>query len=119
MIPIPEEENSETKFPIVLCHNDAQENNLLMHHGDNRSILVIDYEYAGWNPMAMDIANYVNECMLENAYPYKNGINWYVDNILEPEEVDSLSKAYLENYFKKYATESVKQRYSGDSKEFI
>jgi len=35
---------------------------------------MIDYEYAGWNPMAMDVANYVNETMLDNSYPGLNGI---------------------------------------------
>jgi thiamine kinase-like enzyme len=44
---------------------------------DNHELLLIDYEYAGWNPMAMDLANYLNETMLDNAYPFRNGIHWY------------------------------------------
>jgi thiamine kinase-like enzyme len=44
--------------------------------------MIIDYEYAGWNPMAMDLANYLNETMLENSYPFLNGIKWYINNCM-------------------------------------
>jgi len=53
-----------------------------MNLADNRKFLIIDYEYAGWNPMAMDLANYLNESMLDNAYPLKNGIDYYTDNCM-------------------------------------
>ena len=53
-----------------------------MNFADNRNLMLIDYEYAGWNPMAMDLANYIGETILENAYPLDNGINWYLDNIM-------------------------------------
>ena len=119
LIPIPEEDNSEAKFPLVLCHNDAQENNLLMGIAENRQIMVIDYEYTGWNPMAMDLAHYLNETMLENAYPLKNGINWYTDNILEPTEVDRFCQKYLEAYFDKYMTEAAKAKFNNDKACFI
>ena len=32
--------------------------------------------------MAMDLANYLNETMLDNAYPGKNGIAWYLENCM-------------------------------------
>jgi hypothetical protein len=32
--------------------------------------------------MAMDLANYINETMLDNAYPMDNGITWYLDNCM-------------------------------------
>jgi thiamine kinase-like enzyme len=74
--------NDDSPFPIVLAHNDAQENNILMNLADNKNLMLIDYEYAGWNPMAMDLANYIGETVLENAYPLENGINWYLDNVM-------------------------------------
>ena len=74
-------------FPIVLCHNDVTKNNLLLHHSDNSKVLLIDYEYSGWNPMAMDLANWVNETMLDNTHPGKNGIWWYTDNIMDHDEI--------------------------------
>ena len=36
---------------------------------DNEKVVLIDYEYGGWNPFAVDIANYLNEFMLDNAHP--------------------------------------------------
>ena len=62
-----------------------------MNLADNRKFLIIDYEYAGWNPMAMDLANYLNESMLDNAYPLKNGITYYTDNCMTKQEVRDMS----------------------------
>jgi thiamine kinase-like enzyme len=45
-----------------------------MNNTDNRQILLIDNEYAGWNPMAMDLAVYINETMIDNSYPEDNGV---------------------------------------------
>jgi len=47
---------------------------------DNTKITLIDYEYGGWNPMAMDIANYLNECAIDNAHPKDIGIKYYPNN---------------------------------------
>ena len=44
--------------------------------------MLVDYGTGGWNPMAMDLANYLNESMLDNAYPFANGIAVYTDNVL-------------------------------------
>lgn len=86
---------SSAVFPIVLAHNDAQENNILIHQEDNRRLMLIDYEYGGWNPMAMDLANYVNETMLDNAYPGKNGVAWYEENCMTIEELEKMAARYL------------------------
>ena len=53
---------------------------------DNRNIILIDFEYAGWNPMAMDIAVFINETMNDNSFPGRNGIKWYTDNIMSDYE---------------------------------
>jgi thiamine kinase-like enzyme len=63
---------------VVLAHNDAQENNILTSLEDNTQMILIDFEYTQWNPRAMDIANYFNETMLDNAYPLGNGIKDYL-----------------------------------------
>jgi thiamine kinase-like enzyme len=49
-------------------------------------IILIDYEYTGWAPRAMDLANYFNETMLDNAYPMKNGIGLYLNNFIKDHE---------------------------------
>lgn len=53
----------EERFPLTFCHNDCLGGNFLMNRSDNRQMILIDYEYGGWNPMAMDIANFLNETM--------------------------------------------------------
>jgi thiamine kinase-like enzyme len=47
---------------------------------DNLELMLIDNEYAGWNPMAMDIAVYINETMIDNSHPHNNGVKEYMDN---------------------------------------
>lgn len=84
---------------IVLAHNDAQENNILTSLEDNTKITLIDYEYGGWNPMAMDIANYLNECAIDNAYPKGFGIKYYPENFPSEFERNSLIKSYLKLYY--------------------
>jgi len=86
---------------IVLAHNDAQENNILASLEDNTKITLIDYEYGGWNPMAMDIANYLNECAVDNAYPKGMGIKYYPCNFPTEFERNLLIKSYLEIHYEK------------------
>jgi len=68
---------------------------------DNTKITLIDYEYGGWNPMAMDIANYLNECAIDNAYPKDIGIKHYPKNFPSESERNVLIKSYLELYYEK------------------
>lgn len=51
---------------VVLCHNDPQENNILMHTTDNTRLVLIDLEFAGFNPMAYDIGTILNETVCCN-----------------------------------------------------
>ncbi len=92
--------NTDTQ--IVLAHHDAQENNILSSLEDSTKIILIDFEYVGWAPRAMDIANYCNETMLENAYPLKNGIKYYLQNFIKESELEFLVRQYLTRYFNLY-----------------
>lgn len=83
-----------------------------MNVADNRKLLVIDYEYAGWNPMAMDLANYINETMLDNAYPLNNGIAWYLDNCMSDAEARAMTVVYMQRYYSNHMTDTVKAQYS-------
>lgn len=84
---------------IVLGHNDGQENNILTLLEDNSKLTLIDYEYGGWNPRAMDLANYLNECCLDNAYPKGVGIKEYMDNFPSKKEIKTLIRTYLKHDF--------------------
>lgn len=95
-------------FPNVLTHNDCHQNNILMSVINNRDLLIIDNEYAGWNPMAMDVAVFINETMNDNSYPGKNGVEWYTDNIMSEYELERFVKSYLTHYFDKYMDKKVR-----------
>lgn len=86
----------------VLAHNDVQENNILASLEDNENIMIIDFEYTGWAPRAMDLANYFNETMLDNAYPMKNGIKLYLNNFINDAEQELVTRTYLDCYYDKY-----------------
>ena len=89
-----------------------------MNLSDNRNLMLIDYEYAGWNPMAMDLANYFCETIKDNAYPYGTGINWYLENIMLQSELESMIKTYMKKYFENYIQERLKQKYQ-TAQQFI
>ena len=65
---------------------------------DNTKLTLIDYEYAGWNPMAFDLANYLNECSLDNIHPSKSGIAAVPNDMTDNERADFL-KYYLKLYY--------------------
>ena len=70
--------------------------------------MIIDYEYGGWNPMAFDLACYINETMLDNAYPSKNGVAWYLDNCMSVAECENMGTTYLKCYYDKYMHTNIK-----------
>ncbi|KAE9592507.1 putative phosphotransferase with an alcohol group as acceptor [Lupinus albus] len=51
---------SEGYQEIGFCHNDLQYGNIMMDE-ETRSITLIDYEYASYNPIAYDLANHFCE----------------------------------------------------------
>jgi len=53
---------------------------------DVTDIIFIDFEYTGWAPRGMDIANYFSETMLDNAHPLKKGIKYYLINFIKDHE---------------------------------
>ena len=119
MIPIPEDQ-SEAVFPVVFAHNDGQELNLLIKRSDNTQLILIDYEYCGWNPMAMDLANYMLECMFDNtAFPEDTGTRLYGSNCMTLPEIESMTTTYMTRYFEKYMKDDVKVRYDMDCAKFI
>ncbi|RKP12499.1 kinase-like domain-containing protein, partial [Piptocephalis cylindrospora] len=58
----------------VVSHNDLQYGNLLRLYKDN-SIVLVDFEYAGYNPMAYDIANHFNEWTADYYGPTPHLLN--------------------------------------------
>lgn len=59
------------KSPVVFCHNDLQEGNILIKESescDSQSLCFIDYEYCAYNYRGFDIANH----FIEWTYDYTN-----------------------------------------------
>ena len=87
---------------IVLSHNDAQENNILASKRDFEQMILIDYEYGDWNPLAFDIANILNEFTVDNAAPFgpfNSGIQFYESNFPKRSEMELLASEYLKHYY--------------------
>ncbi|XP_025417231.1 choline/ethanolamine kinase isoform X2 [Sipha flava] len=62
---------SKLRSPVVFCHNDLQEGNILMKENETsgcRSLCLIDYEYCAYNYRGFDLANH----FIEWTYDYTN-----------------------------------------------
>jgi thiamine kinase-like enzyme len=79
--------NRVTSSHIVLAHNDIQECNILASLANpSKDFFIIDYEYAEWQPRAMDIANYFNETVFDNSYSFGSGVGSFMDNMITASE---------------------------------
>ncbi|XP_066580942.1 choline/ethanolamine kinase isoform X2 [Prorops nasuta] len=62
------------KYPVVFCHNDMQEGNILLRENSKKPELVlIDFEYCSYNYRAFDLANHFVEWQYdytEADYPF-------------------------------------------------
>lgn len=63
------------RSPVVFCHNDLQEGNILLKESEPgcRSLCLIDYEYCSYNYRGFDIANH----FIEWIYDYTNPVYPY------------------------------------------
>ena len=87
---------------------------------NNENLIVIDYEYAGWNPIAYDIANFINECVVDLAHPGPTGIKYYYNNFPDSTERETLCKQYSQHFFSVYfksISENSFDEYWANSKE--
>ncbi|XP_012270686.1 choline/ethanolamine kinase isoform X2 [Orussus abietinus] len=64
----------QQKHPVVFCHNDMQEGNILLRQNTRKSELVlIDFEYCSYNYRGFDVANHFVEWQYdytEAEYPF-------------------------------------------------
>ncbi|XP_061897008.1 choline/ethanolamine kinase-like [Entelurus aequoreus] len=61
-----------TPSPVVFCHNDVQEGNILILHQGERSstdrLMLIDFEYSSYNYRGFDFGNHFCEWMYDYTY---------------------------------------------------
>lgn len=85
---------TEIGAELVLCHNDLQYGNLLRVDGqEHLSLAVIDFEYAGPNPRAFDLANHLCEWMAD--YHASPAHVQHADRYATAEQVDNFLREYL------------------------
>ncbi|CAO0798973.1 unnamed protein product [Mucor circinelloides] len=78
--------------PIVFAHNDLQYGNILKINGTDE-LVVIDFEYAGYNPRAVDIANHFCEWMYD--YHSSNSATMHLDQYPSLQEQNKFLASYL------------------------
>ncbi|KAM9816451.1 choline kinase alpha isoform 1-T1 [Syngnathus typhle] len=87
-----------THSPVVFCHNDCQEGNILLlnhHQSDKQKLMLIDFEYSSYNYRGFDIGNHFCEWMYDyncdefpffkvnaQAYPSKAQQLHFIENYL-------------------------------------
>lgn len=61
-----------THSPVVFCHNDIQEGNILLlsekENSSNDKLMLIDFEYSSYNYRGFDIGNHFCEWMYDYTY---------------------------------------------------
>ncbi|XP_065611174.1 choline kinase alpha isoform X2 [Cyrtonyx montezumae] len=61
-----------TSSPVVFCHNDCQEGNILLLEGrensEKQKLMLIDFEYSSYNYRGFDIGNHFCEWMYDYTY---------------------------------------------------
>ncbi|XP_042302438.1 choline kinase alpha isoform X3 [Sceloporus undulatus] len=61
-----------TASPVVFCHNDCQEGNILLLEGredsEKQKLMLIDFEYSSYNYRGFDIGNHFCEWMYDYVY---------------------------------------------------
>ncbi|XP_077025423.1 choline/ethanolamine kinase isoform X2 [Tamandua tetradactyla] len=59
-----------TSSPVVFCHNDIQEGNILLlsERGNADSLMLVDFEYSGYNYRGFDIGNHFCEWVYDYTH---------------------------------------------------
>ncbi|XP_072452503.1 choline/ethanolamine kinase isoform X2 [Notamacropus eugenii] len=57
-----------TSSPVVFCHNDIQEGNILLLSDKEPRLMLIDFEYSSYNYRGFDIGNHFCEWIYDYSY---------------------------------------------------
>uniref|UniRef100_A0A8D3B4F4 Ethanolamine kinase n=1 Tax=Scophthalmus maximus TaxID=52904 RepID=A0A8D3B4F4_SCOMX len=89
-----------TPSPVVFCHNDCQEGNILLlnnhQNSDTQRLMLIDFEYSSYNYRGFDIGNHFCEWMYDytcEEFPF-----FRVDAQAYPSKAQQLH--FIENYLR-------------------
>lgn len=81
---------SQKKYPVVFCHNDMQEGNILLRQNSlKRELVIIDFEYCSYNYRGFDLANHFVEWQYD--YTAKDYPFYYERNAAGPTDEQKVS----------------------------
>lgn len=82
------------KSPVVFCHNDLQEGNILLREDcEEPSLVLIDFEYCSYNYRGFDLANHFIEWMYD--YTAKESPNFSVHKDQYPSSQQMVSPSNI------------------------
>uniref|UniRef100_A0A8C2JTH5 Ethanolamine kinase n=1 Tax=Cyprinus carpio TaxID=7962 RepID=A0A8C2JTH5_CYPCA len=91
-----------TPSPVVFCHNDLQEGNILLLNGrentDRQRLMLIDFEYSSYNYRGFDIGNFFCEWTYDYTY---DKFPFFITNTKKYP-----TKAQQMHFFQRYLLES-------------
>lgn len=93
-----------TPSPVVFCHNDCQEGNILLlkgHQNSEQKLMLIDFEYSSYNYRGFDIGNHFCEWMYDyncDEFPF-----FKVNTKAYPSKAQQMH--FIENYLREYDPE--------------
>lgn len=90
---------TDTASPVVFCHNDVQEGNLL--HADNVSnpVQMIDFEYSGYNYRGFDLGNHFCEWAYDYAHSEWPFYSYKIEDYPTKEQQVNFVQSYIREYF--------------------
>ena len=81
-----QQETAKTHSPLVFCHSDLNKPNVIFDEPTN-SVAFVDFEYAGPNYLAFELANWLCETELElERYPSESYCRWWIEMYIEETE---------------------------------
>ncbi|KAK0081831.1 hypothetical protein PV325_011513 [Microctonus aethiopoides] len=88
---------SQQNYPVVFCHNDMQEGNILLRQNSRkRELVLIDFEYCSYNYRGFDLANH----FIEWQYDYTAEEDPFYHERCGAGPTDEQKLHFIRNYLK-------------------
>ncbi|KAK2720236.1 choline/ethanolamine kinase-like isoform X2 [Artemia franciscana] len=87
--------------PVVFCHNDFQEGNILYRESAKtreNQIVIIDFEYCSYNYRGFDLANHFCEWTVNNSYGKGSGFLFTPEDQASPEQKLHFLRSYIHTF---------------------
>lgn len=91
----------DIESPVVFCHNDVQEGNLLyLGKADEKEnpIQMIDFEYSCYNYRGFDIGNHFCEWMFDYSYEKWPHFTYRIENFPSKKQQVNFIKSYIKEH---------------------